>query len=324
MKKALPLAAALVFLSVCLVSCHINSSGRYPLTVNSTPIDGEIFRYYLDRVWKDENAVNREEKITKATHMCIRYVAVNSTFVSYGLSLSPAEKAETAAKANVLWNMFGEHYKSVGVSKQTYLKLLTSEEYIEKLRVYFYDKGGTDEISEDALKSCFYDKYVSFNYVRTPLKNRDVYGNIVDFSEEALEKMKNLYYQSISDVSVLNGAELAYSKIVREFPATEQSYKAEIISSGEHEYSTGFFEAVKKMKEGTVSVIQYGDYIYLVYRVNIFNDISVFESYRSECLKLLSEQPLQSKINVMCNAYRSKRDTSLVNEYYKAVRRTKQ
>ena len=56
-----------------------------------------------------------------------------------------------------------------------------------------------------------------------------------------------------------------------------------------------------------------------VEKINIINDGAIFAELRSDCLKLISEEPLQSKINIMCNAYQSVRDTALVKKIYEKV-----
>ena len=59
--------------------------------------------------------------------------------------------------------------------------------------------------------------------------------------------------------------------------------------------------------------------VYLVYKINILTEPLVFADLRTECLRLVSEEPLQSKINIMCNAYQSVRDTALVSNIFERV-----
>lgn len=320
MKRVLSIIMVLITAACIFSSCTPQEKEEYPLTVNGTPIDGEIFRYYLDAVWDSEEAGGtRDGRTTEATYKCIRYVAVNSTFTAYALELSDAEKVEISERANVLWNMFGAYYESIGVSKQTYIKILTNEAYIEKLRLNFFDKGGTDEISDAVLRGVLKENYVAFRYVRTPLKTTDVYGNEIPFTEEELNKLTSLYNSSVNSVAASYGVEKAYSEIAASFPLTEQSYENVVIDSNDHEFSSVFYNTVKEMTDGTAKVFQYGENLYLVYKINIVNDGLIFSELREECLKLISEEPLQSKINIMCNAYQSVRDTALVGNYYEKV-----
>ena len=56
-----------------------------------------------------------------------------------------------------------------------------------------------------------------------------------------------------------------------------------------------------------------------MYKINILTEPLIFGDLRTECLRIVSEEPLQSKINLMCNAYHSVRDSALVGEYYSEV-----
>ncbi len=310
----------LVVLIFTLSACTSAETESYPITVNGTPIDSEIFSYFLDTVWDSPEALGtRDGRITQATYMCIRYVAVNSTFVSSGLALSDADKVQISDNANVLWNMFGEYYGKIGVSKQTYIKIKTYEAYIEKLRTAFFDKDGTDEISDAVLRGALQENYVAFKFVRTPLKNIDVYGNVSPLSDAEINKLNSVYNKAASSVASSYGIDKAYEEIAKEFPLSERTYETEVIDRNDHQFPAIFFDTVKAQGEGTVRIFQYGEDVYLVYKINILTEPLIFAELRTECLKIVSEEPLQSKINVMCNAYQSVRDTAVVNSIFEKV-----
>lgn len=313
-------SALLVILILALSACTSADTEIYPITVNGTPIDSEIFSYFLDSVWDRPEALGtRDGRITQATYMCIRYVAVNSTFVTSGLVLSDSDKVAISDNANVLWNMFGEYYERIGVSKQTYIKIKTYEAYIEKLRTAFFDKGGTDEISDAVLRGALQENYVAFKYVRTPLKNIDVYGNVSALSDAEISKLNTVYSKAAYSVASSYGIDKAYNEIVKEFPLSERTYETEVIDRNDHEFPAIFYDTVRAQGEGTVKIFQYGEDVYLVYKINILTEPLIFADKRTECLKIVSEEPLQSKINIMCNAYQSVRDTALVNNIFEKV-----
>lgn len=320
MKKLISLFMVFIILICTFSACSRSKKEQYPITVNGTPVDGEIFRYYLDDVWDSESASgSRDGRITEATYKCIRYVAVNSTFAAYGLTLSDAEKVELSEKANVLWNMFGSYYEKIGVSKETYIKIKTSDAFVEKLRLAFFDKGGTDEISDALLRGVLQENFAAFRYVRTPLKTTDVYGNEIPLTDKEMNRLVALYNTNLNTVAASYTVEKAYTEIAAEFPLTEQSYENVVIDNSDHEFTTAFYNTVREMGDNTAKAFQFGEFVYLVYKINIVNDGLIFSELRDECLKIISEEPLQSKINVMCNAYQSVRDTSLVREYYDEV-----
>lgn len=320
MKRVLTLSLVFIIMIFSITSCSSEKAEGYPLSVNGTPIDGEIFRYYLDSVWNSsDSGGSKDGRITQATYKCIRYVAVNSTFSSYGLSLTDDEKSVLAEEVNSLWNMFGTHYERIGVSKQTFLKIKTSEEYIEKLRIAFFDKGGTDEISDAVLRGILVDKFIAFKYIRVPVTDTDVYGNERVLTDDEIVKLNTVFNNALSSVSSSFGIENAYIAISSEFPFAEQTFETVVAGNDDHQFSSVFYDKIKSISEGSASVFQYDEYVYLVYRVNILSEASIFADKRSECLRIISEDPLQSKINVMCNAYQSVREPSLVNEYYNRV-----
>lgn len=320
MKKILSALLSILIISLSLASCNTRQEQVYPVTVNGTPIDSEIFSYFLDSTWNTAEALGtRDGRITQATYMCIRYVAVNSTFTAYGLSLTDDEKVNISDTANVLWNMFGKYYEGIGVSKQTFLKIKTYEAYIEKLRTAFYDKGGTDEISDAVLRGILQENFVAFRYVRTPLKNIDVYGNESELSAEDVNLLNSVYNTAAGQVTTSYGIDNAYNTIVKSFPLSERSFETKVIDRNDNEFPAVFYDTVKAQTENTVKIFQYGDSVYLVYKVNILAEGVIFSDLREECLRIVSEEPLQSKINIMCNAYQSVRDTATVKDIYERV-----
>ncbi len=320
MRKIISALLAILIFSLALSSCTKADTPVYPITVNGTPIDSEIFSYFLDSVWNNATADGTKDgRITEATHMCIRYVAVNSTFVSSGLTLTDAEKVAISDNANVLWNMFGAYYEKIGVTKQTYLKIKTYEAYIEKLRTAFFDKGGTDEISDAVLRGVLVENYAAFRYIRTPLTDVDVYGNEKPLDDSEIAKLNTVFNKAASSVQASLNIDRAYTDIATDFPLSERTYETRVIDKNDHEFSLAIFNTVKELEDNAVKIFQYDEYVYLVQKVNILNDAAIFTDLRSECLKLISEEPLQSKINVMCNAYQSVRDTTLVKNIYEKV-----
>ena len=320
MKRILSLL--LILLTVCLPLCACNGQEAeiYPITVNGTPIDSEIFSFFLDSVWNNAQSMGtRDGRITQATYMCIRYVAVNSTFAAYGLSLTDDEKANISDTGNVLWNMFGKYYEGIGVSKQTFMKIKTYEAYIETLRTAFFDKGGTDEISDAVLRGVLQENFVAFRYVRTPLKNIDVYGNESELTAEDVNLLNSVYNTAAAQVTASYGIDNAYNTVSKSFPLSERSYETIVIDNEDNEFPKIFFDTVKAQNDGTVKTFQYGDSVYLVYKVNILSEAVIFSDLRDECLRIVSEEPLQSRINVICNAYQSVRDTAAVKEIYEKV-----
>ena len=314
-----------VLLLFSLVSCGSEKT-EYPLSVNGTPINGEIFTYYLDRAYSDsEGGVTRADRITYATNMCIRYVALNSTFAQKGLSLSPADSVVCSDEANALWSMYHGYYESLGVSKETFVKIRLSEAYRETLRLTLFDEGGTSPIPDSELKAYFDENYVAFKLIRGYLFTTDVYGNEKEYTDEELKRIKERYDLACEQINNKGTAiDLLYSVLAGSGEQdVSESLKTEVITDGSAYYPKGFYDSVRAVEKGKAAVLMFDDYIYLVNRVDALADDSVFKNHRSECLKAVSEQPLSDEIDLMCNAYTSVRNTAVVEKYCELTKKVR-
>ena len=310
------LVFALVF-SLC--SCSGGKTEGAPLTVNGTPVDGEVFRYFLNEAWNDKTVSGRDARIQKATELCIRYVAVNSTFTTSGLRLTQAQKNESGSRSNVLWNMFGKFYESIGVSKQTFVKIQLSGQYTEVLRLAYFDKGGPDEISDAALRGYFREYYAAFRMISAPLSKTDVYGEKQELTEEERKTIEDSYSRSAGQFNAGTSFDDICKMLATDVSASQEALETLVISPDDTEFSEAFYNSVRSVDEGKAGLFEDGEFIYLINRVDILSDPALFEKYRDECLLSASEIPLQSKINIMCNSYTSKRNSSLMGDYYREM-----
>ena len=186
------LAALLALAAVLLCSCGKEQERVvYPLTVNGTSLDGEIFTYFLDKAVNTLPEGTQEERVNHAVQLCIHYVAVNSTYSGAGLSLTAAEKKEADEETNVQWNLYGPYYSAIGISRQTFSKLRRSELYLEKLRQAYFGEGGSDEIPADQLRAYLDTRYVAFRVIRIPKKVLNANGE--ETERDAAQQAANLW-----------------------------------------------------------------------------------------------------------------------------------
>lgn len=323
MKKRLCAILSLLLIIAGFSACAQEET-VYPLTVNGTPVNEEIFKYYLDIAYADEALSSREERITYATQQCIRYVALNSVFTQWGLSLSAAEKAETAERANALWNIFREHYENIGVYKETFMKIQTSRAYTERLRYALFDKDGRKPIADELLRGYFVENCVAVKLVRGYLFDTDVYGNRVAFTEEALQDILDRYNNAVEQINGGVAIDFIYASLVSSgSEEVSQALTTEIVPAGDPAYPEGFFEAVQNISEGRAGLAVFGDYLYLVYRVNILSDPQFFEDHREECLLVVSEPYLQNEISEFVSGYTSVRKAAAVEKCCEQVQRAR-
>ena len=299
------LMAATVFCCGCGAKAQNEAS---PLTVNGTPLDGEVFTFFLDEAAGALPAGTQEEQINYAVQLCIHYVAVNSAFAGAGLSLTPAEKKEINDETNVQWNLYERYYESIGVSRQTFSKVRVSACSEEKLRQAYFGEGGAYEVPRDRLKDYLEARYVSFRSIRIPKKKLAADGSEADRSEAEKAALDEKIAAGLSAVNNGTGIESVYATFVADRKGDREEY-AEIVTDGtDHAYPTEFADAVRAMPVETAAVFDFGDAYYLVYREDLKDDEDIFEAYKDECLAGLTESDLRQMIDAVAQTYTSVTD----------------
>ena len=292
-----------------------------PLTVNGTPLDGEIFTYFLDKAVNALPDGTQEEQTNYAVQQCIHYVAVNSAFTGAGLALTAAEKKEADDENNVRWNLYERYYASIGVSRQTYFKLRRSDLYQEKLRQAYFGEGGTDEVPTEQLRAFLETRYVAFRVIRIPKKVLDADGNETDRDAAQQAALDEKIAAGLSAVNVNGtGIESVYATFVSDRKGDREEY-AEVVTDGtDHAYPAEFVEAIRAVPVKTAAVFDFNESYYLAYREDITEDEDIFEAYKDKCLAGLTERDLQIKIDRIAGAYASVKDPSAVAECWNAYR----
>lgn len=321
--------AAMLLLAVALLcACGAGTKpASYPLRVNGTPLDNEVFTYFLDKAVNALPEGRQEEQINYAVQLCIHYVAVNSTFSGAGLTLTPAETKETDDETNVQWSLYESYYQAIGVSRQTFAKVRRSERCLEKLRQTYFGQGGVSEVPESQLREYLAARYVAFRTIRIPKKVLDVYGNETDrdaAQQAALDEKLSAGLRAINENGT--GIESVFATFVSDRKGDREEY-AEVVTDGtDHAYPTEFVEAVRAVSAGTAAIFDFDEAYYLVYREDILQDEDIFETYKDKCLTALTENDLLAKIDEIGKAYTSVKDQPAIaecwNNYWNALSKT--
>lgn len=318
---ALLLIAALTLLCACRAQ---DKAAPSPLTVNGTPLDGELFTYFLDEAAQALPDGTQEERINYAVQLGIYYVAVNSTFKSAGLALTGAEKKEAGDETNLQWQLYGAYYRSLGVSRQTFAKIRLNGRYLEKLRQAYFGEGGPNEVSQEQLRAYLEARYVSFRAIRIPKKVLDADGNETDRDAAQETALNEKLTAGLNAINVNGtGIESVYATFVSDRKGDREEY-AEVVTDGtDHAYPAEFVQAVRAIPVNTAAILDFDDSLYLVCHEDILQDEDIFEAYKDKCLEGITEQDLRTKIDEIGRAYTSVKDQPAVaacwNDYMNAV-----
>lgn len=288
---------AAVIIIFSLSGC--SAKKKTALVIAGTEINSEIFTYYLDKVCQApqdyglaENPPDKELKQTVIKE-CKKYLAANTSFRDKDLTLTASEKVEISQAVNNHWIRFENHYKKIGVSKQTLTKILTSQAYGDALFASEYDKGTDDAESETVLQDYFYENYISFRTVCA-------YYTAADGSPMTqLEKTQLLAtMDTLAESAGTNAEEFAQAAQSAGFSLSGSV----LLKKGADTYPHGFYEKVSVQEDDSVQIITYDECVFIVWKENLRDKgESVYINYRSACISDLYYEDYQKKLNSYLN-----------------------
>ena len=301
MKKRI--LSVILILSALLSFC---SCGKYAaVTVNGVKIDKGVYTYFLDCAKSENPDMSGEELESAADAMLSRYVAINSQFNNDKLTLSVDEKTRLSEDVNTCWQYFGKYYEDIGVSKQDYYLVKTSEFYREKLMENYYSENGTNPVSEETLKDYFNKNFVAFRAVTGFLTTVDENNNTVSLPTSEREKITNQFNAMASDInegkaSIETAASYAENTII--------TNETVVIGRNSTDYPEGFFENAIKLENDKAGSFVIGDYIFTVHRNDISSDeLNLFNEYKDDCLKALKGEEFDSVVDSWSKSYKVER-----------------
>ncbi len=274
--------------------CACAGAKKTALIISGTEIDSEIFTYYLSKVVERPADYGLEEDPSdgdiKAAVIseCKKYLAANTEFRDAGLSLSSADKVEISQKVNDFWVRFENHYKKIGVSKQTLTKILTSEAYINAIFTETYDKGTENAAAEKVIQDYFYNNYVSFRTVCA-------YFTASDGSTPMTQLEKNELIEKFNALAKSPAGDAA--KFEQTVNNTGYSLSGSVLlKKGSDGYPEGFYEKVYSQTDDTVQIITYDECVFAVWKENLKDKgESVYSNYRSSCISDLYSSEAEAK-----------------------------
>lgn len=280
MKKII---AALIAVFMIFSFCACTADKKTVLVISDTEINSEIFTYYLDRVLRRPadyglaDSPENEDVKAAVINECKKYLAANTRFRDAGLSLSSAEKVEISESVNNFWIRFENHYKEIGVSKQTLTKIFTSQTYSDVLFTETYDKGTDNAAAEKEIQDYFYNNYIGFRTVCAYFTAADGVTPMTQIEKNDL-------------ISAFDGFVQTAGSDIQKFSETviNAGYSLSdtvLLKKGSDGYPDGFFEKVYAQADNTIQIIVYDECVFAVVKENLKEKgDSVYVNYRTACI----------------------------------------
>ena len=296
MKKIASLLLVVTMITLLFASC----SGPAKIKVNEVKVDNEIYTYFEDSLDESLSKSEKEEAIKKSIS---RYVTINSEFNNRGLSLSSTEKKNISTSVNNIWHLFGAHYDDIGVSKQSLYKIEESKACEKALLNFYYSDKGASPVGEDQIKAYFNENYVAVRLVTGYLFNVDENGASVPMTDD----QKNNLVNSFSSVATMVNSGSSLEESVSSLGTGTEIRDSLIHAKDSGTLPDGFFSAAKAIETGKAAAISLGDYIFLVQRIDVFNEeFGYYGTYRTDCLQKMKGEEFSKIIDKWSESYIAK------------------
>lgn len=296
MKKITSLLLVVAMITLLFSSC----SGPAKIKVNGVKVDNEIYTYFEDGL---DDALSKKEKEDIIKKSISRYVTINSEFANRSLALSSTEKKNVSTTVNNLWHIFGAHYEDIGVSKQTLYKIEVSKAYESALLNFYYSDNGVAPISEEQIKAYFNEYYVAVRLATGYLFNIDENGASVPMTNDQKNNLINAFN---SAATMVNGG-TSLEETVAALGGGTEIHDSIINASDTKTLPEGFFAAAKAIETNKAAAIPLGDYVFLVQRIDVFNEeYGYYSTYRTDCLKKMKGEEFSQIIDKWSESYIAK------------------
>lgn len=323
MKKVICIICALLIL-FSLTSC--SSNHLYPLSTQNTNITKGVYAYYLDKVLsnaksyevdaEDDDAVKE-----KVLQLCKEHIAASNLMNEYGLTLSQELKSEIASQTESVWSLFGQYYKSIGVTKPDITAVNTFTAQKNQLVEYYYGTNGKKPVSDDTLKQKFVEMYVGFKAFEGTFTKVNVKGETIDMTEKEREKLISTFRKMANKIN--DGASI---DDVYEQYCTSQGLvttgKLEVIlmKKGDPMYADDFFDKVLTISHSKAAPVTSGSSVYVIERCTIASTgEDAFEEYRTEVLRELKMPAIEKLISAKVKETEALQDDKAIKELSKIV-----
>lgn len=327
MKKLKGIISALLCAALLFSFAGCSQSDKTALNISGAEINYETFLYYLDTVnafpekyGLGENP-SEDELIDAAIEQCCEYVAVNTKLEQEQLVLTTAEKRSAADALEDIWHFFSAYYQELGVSKQTLMKIQTSEVARNRLFYFVFDNGGERAVNEEDVKKYYNENYISFRAINGYLTTTDDDGNTVSMTADQIAEMNKEFMDL--EASLNNGQTMSevVEKYTSKHPTVTASEQLQFIKKGTGSYPEGFFEEVSKLKTGACKVIIMDEYIFLVLKDEPEKSETeqYYALYRDDCMKSLHGDEFNEIVKSYTAGLEVERNDRVINKAVKEV-----
>ena len=324
MKKKILCLALIFSLMFGLSGC--SGKSKYILQFDEIGISGGVFAYYVNKITaspKSYNVKDGDSKaiIEKATELCAEAAAAKKLMQENPVSLQLQYKTDVAQETENIWNLFGDYYKSIGVSKPDITAVNTFEAEKKQLVQYFYGTGSKKPVSDDDLKQKFVEMYIGFKGFEGSFTKLNAKGETVEMTESEKEKTIEDFRSMANKIN--DGADIddVYSEYcTKQGLVATTELQVNLFKDKDPMYADDFFKKVSTISHGKAAPVTSGSSVYVVQRTTIASsDEDAFEAYREEVLDEMKMPAVEKMIAKKVKALEVQKQDKRLERVYKAL-----
>jgi len=323
-KKATVLLAAICVALVALSSFAPAGAQEWLLQVEGVPVSRAAYSYFLDQALRDAplNANGRPKNMAAlrkdVTARCVEYIAVNSELRAMEVPVDQMLKAQVSDRTAFYWQVFGRHYSSIGVDKQTLGAILMGQAARDQLFRAIYDVGGARPTSEEALQAYFYGSFVAYDGVRVFRTALREDGTERDMTPEEAAELK----ATLADfVEAANEAEDFYGVAQEERFADALSYgmpSTAVVEKNAGEVSAEDFEKIRALPRDKISLLDLDGFLLVATGVDMREaEDEYYRGYRADCLWKLRGEAYAEALKELCAMFRADENAAAMDKFYR-------
>lgn len=320
MKKLICFALASL-LTVSLFGCSLpfaeNTADKaVALSIGEVKISDEVYAYYYSASLtkaeqSSDDLLDTSALKESALDFCRIYASCIELFNKAGLKLDTDSLKNVAAATEEKWHLYSEYYKDCGISKQTVAEIMKVKAYRTSLLLYFYGKGGENEIGSKELVKYFDSNYVAFQSINGYFNEISQTGEEERLSDERIAELKEDFKKMKSEAS--SGKSLAELNDGADVPTVFSAINDDA-------YPEGFLSKVAALDYGKPTVIETDDNIFLVVRVDAKSgENDYFSEYKTEFIDKLAGDSLDQSLLKNAENYESSEDAAVMEDALQRV-----
>lgn len=305
-------ASVLAVLMVLSLSACASKNVKWIATDNGKQIPSGIYLTYMLNAYsqamgkiadKDKNVLKQDiegvpaaEWIqNKADESLKRHIAIENKAAEQGITISDVERSYIDQQIQYQWQFMSAMYEKNGISYESYAAV-SQNAYLENMlfEAQYGAKGKTPIPDADILKA-FQEGYYKTMYVSMSLLDNEGKEKDEKAQKKVVEKADEVYAKATAEGANYSDVILAYEKEQAKAKGEDESTVHEhnesshvsFIPKESEGYDAEFLKQVGEMKNDEIRVINTGNTVYVLKKLDITQNPLDVENYRTAVMKKL-------------------------------------